>query len=559
MFSTAAIARTLSATLFPRVLLTTALMAIPCAVSSADPIGGESRAASLPDPFVVGLNLPWIKYGLDFGESGFGQFGLATDCSEGFRPERFPGSEGVTSCERSQEQVHNGSYSLKLSVDIAGADPTRPPSGEVATDLQDIADVPKDYSVNLSSEEVSAWVYVPPGNEGDSQHPNFLQIFVKDASPQAESLYGGHRNIPDAGGWLQLTMPVSASPSAFDPTQVRLLGVKVGIGGGSSATLTDAIYVDHLESTHPDVAFDFEQPSRAAIDAERLTASGVSVLRWFVFGDGRASPELDADTFVTGLDQQFQDDFDTLIALAAEYGFQIIPVLFDFTLCEDRVVDNGVPLFGRADLIIDPGRWQTFLSNALDPLLTRYGAAPEILAWEIINEPEWCIQPPLEAVTTAEMQAFVVGIAQFLRDHPSTNNPLITLGSASYSYLDLWDGLGVDWCQFHYYNCDVCVDNGQPLPATSECLLGEFTSQETQTDRSVLEYFLDVCSGNYTGALPWSWRARDDFSPIGPMQQAELLAQIEQFLDRPCGIFADGFESGDTLAWISANRHRNRL
>ncbi len=109
-------------------------------------------------------------------------------------------------------------------------------------------------------------------------------------------------------------MTVSAGPSGFDPTQVRLLGVKVGIGGGSSATLTGTIYVDQLESTHPDVAFDFEQPSRAAVDAERLTASGVSVLRWFIFGDGRASPEFDADTFVTGLDQQFQNDFDTLIA-----------------------------------------------------------------------------------------------------------------------------------------------------------------------------------------------------------------------------------------------------
>ncbi len=530
-----------------------ALTTTPGATSSAVPIGGEGQAAPLPDPFAVGLNLPWIKYGLDFGESGFGELGLATDCSEGFRPGRYPGNDGVISCEWSQEQVHGGSYSLKLLVNVAGGDLSRPPSGEVSVDLQDLAHVPRDYSVDLSMQEVSVWVYVPPGNEGEPQRPNFLQIFVKDASSQAVGLYGGDRNIPDSGGWLRLSMIVTADPPGFDPTQVRFLGVKVGIGGGSSAALTDAIYVDQLESTHPDpnVAFDFELPSLAAIDAERLTASGVRVLRWFVFTDGRAAPEFDANTFVTGLGQQFLNDFDTLIELAAVYAFQIVPVLFDFTLCEDRVVLNGVPLFGRADLIRDPGRWQTFLTNALDPFLTRYGAAPEILAWEIINEPEWCIDP-LAATTTLEMQAFVSGIAQFLRDHPTTNNPLITLGSASHSTLDLWDGLGLDWCQFHYYNCDVCGDNGQPLPATSECLLGEFSGLETQTDRSVYQYFLDSCSRGYTGALPWSWRARDDFSPIGPLQQAELLTQIEQFLDRPCGLFADGFESGDILAWSNA-------
>ncbi len=546
------------------VLVLTASLFFLAAAAHPSPDGPAiPHRADLVDPFVVGLNLPWIKYGIDVGENAWGHFGLSSDCAEGFRPERSEGNDGVVGCRRSQRHVHNGSYSLELMIDIARDDPERAPNGEVATDLQDIASVPLDHSLDLSFEEVSAWIYVPPGNEGDPRHPNFLQLFVKDASNEAVGLYGGHQNIPALGGWVPLSMTVEGGPPTFDPTRIRLVGVKVGIGEGSAAEITGSIWVDEIDSTHPDLGFDFEQPSRAAIDAVEITASGIRVLRWFVFADGRASPEFDADGFVTGLDESFAGDFDTAIALAGEYGFQLIPVLFDFLLCGNPDELNGAPLFGHADLIRDPDLWGSLLLNALDPLLEAHGNAPEILAWEIMNEPEWCLNdielppgisrppelPPEGAVTTAEMEAFVSGIAQFLRDHPATVDPLVTLGSASYNYVGLWNATGVDLCQFHLYNCAGCLDDGELLPATSACLLGEFTAIEELTDRSVLEYLQGTCSGGYAGALPWSWRARDDFSPIGEPQQDELLAQIEDFLARPCGIFNDGFESGDTSAW----------
>lgn len=522
------------------------------------------------EPFIVGVNLPWIKYGLDFGESGFGQFGLGTDCSQGFRPERYPGSDGVVACERSQERILSGSYSLKLAVDIAGNDPGRPTNAEVVTDLQDIAHLPQDFAVDLEGETITAWVFVPAGQEGEPSRPNYVQVFVKDASQAAIGQYGGTVNIPAAGGWLMVSHTVGPGPGGFDPTRIRLIGVKVGIGGGSSAELTASIYVDRVESTHPDIAFDFEQPSRAAMDAERLTGAGVDAFRWFVFADGRTSPEFDAQGFITGLDQQFLRDFGVLLALAREYGFKVIPVLFDFLLCGELEEVNGVQLFGRADLITDPARWQSFLINALGPLLDDYGAAPEILAWEVINEPEWCLSdielppgisrpqelPAEGAATIAQMQAFVQGIADFIHDHPATGEAKVTVGSASESFLGQWTSTGLDLCQFHLYNCPGCLDDSLPLPPVHECLLGEFASRESLTDRSVFWYLEDTCIGGYAGALPWSWRGRDFVSPSGLVEQQELLEDFAEFLATsscpslvPSDIFSDGFESGDTAAW----------
>ncbi len=540
-------------------------------LGTASPASGEyPLAAKGVEQFITGLNLPWVKYGLDFGESAFGHFGLSSDCSQGFRPERFPQSDGVISCERSQEQVLSGSYSLELQVDIAGNDPDLPPNGEVVTDLQDIAHVPRDYSVDLDGETVTAWVFVSAGHEGESPRSNFLQVFVKDASPGVIGLYGEKVNIPTAGGWLEVGLEVGPDTADFDPTRIRLIGVKVGIGEGSSAEIVDSIYIDRIESSHPDIAFDFEGPSRAAIDAGRLTGAGVRTLRWFVFADGRASPEFDEGNFVVGLDDEFLRDFGELLELAGEYGFKVVPVLFDFLLCGEPEELNGVQLFGRTDLITDPERRQSFLANALGPLLDRYGGAPEILAWEVMNEPEWCLSdlifpsgitrpselPPDGAATVNEMRGFVGRIAEFIHDHPATEDPWVTLGSASESFLDPWSDTGLDLCQFHLYNCDGCLDEGLPLPPMHECLLGEFAARETLTDRSVFWYLEDTCAGGYAGAMPWSWRGRDSVSPIGLEEQQVLLDDFAEFLaTSTCPrLSPDPCDSDPTLLCLNSER-----
>ena len=480
----------------------------------------SATAAERTGPYVLGANYPWVKYGLDFGASGFGEFGLSTDCGEGFRPERNPGYpevHGVVRCARSEEQAHSGRFSLKVDIRVSAS-----VSAEVATDLHDVAHLPREATVDLASKTVSVWVYAPPGANG------FVQLFVKDGSSNARGLYGPRGSIPEAGGWFQVSLAVPSSANDFDPHHVRFIGVKIG------GHLDASLFIDQIESPHPDLAFGFEQPSRAEIDLAQLSASGVKALRWFVFADGRASPEFDGNGYVTGLDPQFTRDFDELLRLARVHGFLVVPVLFDYKLCEQSTSANGVALFGRADLISDPGRRQSFLVSALDPLLDRYGAAPEILSWEVINEPELC-----RSVTTEQMQAFVGYIARFIRDHPSTYRTSITLGSASERYHNLWfagaPDLGLDLCQFHFYNCAGCLDDGRDLPARRDCLLGEFAALRSQTDRTVREYLDQTFAGGYAGAAVWSWRARDDKSPSGREAQERLLGEIAGFAaSGPC-------------------------
>lgn len=497
--------------------------------------------------FEVGLNFPWVKYGLDCGESGFGHVGLSSDGSEGFRPQTYVDSQGITRCERSQEQVLNGTYALRAITDLAGMDPNRA-SGEVLTDLQDIATAPTDYAADLEDMEITAWVYVSPGNRGEPSRPNFLQLFVKDVSADAVGLYSDAFNIEEVGGWMQLSLTVVRNGTAFDPTRIRFVGVKIGIGAGSSSTLSDPIFIDTLESAHPVVRFDFERPSLAAIDLEELSGTCARTLRWFIFADGRAAPDFDEDGFVTGLDEKFIADFDELLRLADEYDFQLIPVLFDFLLCGNERMVNGVPLFGHADLIRDEARTESFLANALNPLLDRYGGHPRILYWEVVNEPEWCLSdlalppgiarpepiPQAGAVTAAEMQAFIRLIAGYIHAHPSSSSAQATLGSASSRFSNLWNDVGIDVCQFHLYNCAGCLDEGQTLDDASSCLLGEFSSQRSRTDRTVCEYLSQARSLGFAGALPWSWRARDAFSPRIESERMEFRDALDAYCRGEC-------------------------
>ncbi|MHC4442598.1 MAG: glycoside hydrolase family 17 protein [Planctomycetota bacterium] len=504
----------------------------------------------IPINFIVGINYPWIKYGLDFGKSGFGHFGLSSDGSEGFRPQTYWNSQGITSCEHSQEYVHNGSYSLKALVNLQGQDPNRA-NGEIIVDLQDMLTVSDDFAANLNGKTISAWVYVPQGNGGPPSTPNFLQLFVKDASKQSIGLYDGTTNIQSIGMWYKLSLTVDPSTAdyvgvGFDPTIIRCIGLKIGTNPLSTATINDPIYIDQIESPDPLVQFDFEQPSLAATDAARLTDEGVRVFRWFIFADGRAGIEYDENGFVTGLDDKFFDDFDVLISLAQNYNFRIIPVLFDYLLCADAEYFNGVQLYGHPELVQNPLITESFLNNALDPLLVQYGSSPEILYWEVMNEPEWAltglegVESPRSDVTVAEMQTFVSSVANFISvHHTSSAETKVTLGSGSDRWVSYWTNQGIDICQFHFYNCELHPDNNQPCleyPNTfdfpSECLLGEFAAMPGMTDLTVIEYLQQAWINGYKGALPWSWRARDAFSPIAESDRVALLSDISEFVEQ---------------------------
>ncbi|MCB8968661.1 MAG: cellulase family glycosylhydrolase [Ardenticatenaceae bacterium] len=298
-----------------------------------------------------------------------------------------------------------------------------------------------------------------------------------------------------------------------------------------------------------------------------LHAAGVNTVRWWVFTDGRGAPEFDSNSGggVTGLDANFLPSIESAITLAAQYDIYLAFNLWDFGMLDDEVPGDGEHAGGHTDLIVENAKRQSFINNALIPMLdhpiagTSYtvGTHPNVIAWDIINEPEWGIvesggvDPDISnPVTLAQMQRFVAEIAAAIHQH---SNQLITVGSASLKWnsdtvlggtANWWADEDLtpfaangtlDFYQVHYYgwmNGDEITWSYSPLFQSAAdagldkpTVIGEMPLNALDLGVSLASALDTIYANGYAGV--WLWAYEDDGSGMfgtWPTSQAELSA-----------------------------------
>ena len=238
----------------------------------------------------------------------------------------------------------------------------------------------------------------------------------------------------------------------------------------------------------------------------QLAATGVQYVRWFLFCDGRAGIHFSAGGRPLGLDEFVFRDVDAALEIASRHRIRIMFVLVDFLWCDPVSATRGVQLGGRAHVLADPGSRDAFLTLALRPLLERYSDEPQILAWDIINEPEW-----IKTIDAADLRAFLLESIGLI--HSSTSHP-VTVGSAGVRWRDRYTGMGLDFYQVHWYDglkhqpsLDTPVSR---LGFDRPVLLGEFPTKGSK--RAADEIIEAARSAGYSGAFYWSVLAKDDCS-----------------------------------------------
>lgn len=245
----------------------------------------------------------------------------------------------------------------------------------------------------------------------------------------------------------------------------------------------------------------------------QLAAAGVRYVRWFLLCDGRAGITFGAGPSTSlragraiGLDDFVFRDIDTALEIARRHDVRIMFVLLDFLWCDPARATRGVQMGGRAHVLADETSRRSLLDVVLRPLLERYGEEPQILAWDIINEPEW-----IKTVDPGDLRSFLIESASLI--HSVTNHP-VTVGSAGVRWRDRYADLDLDFHQVHWYDSlkhqpplDTPVDQ---LGFTRPVLLGEFPTRGSK--RTFDEIVAAAREAGYLGAFYWSVLSKDECS-----------------------------------------------
>jgi hypothetical protein len=256
-----------------------------------------------------------------------------------------------------------------------------------------------------------------------------------------------------------------------------------------------------------------ERRQRLAPVFESLAARGIRAVRWFMLGDGRAGIRWGEDGCPLALDDRFFPDVDSALDLARAHGLRVLFTLIDFLWFRRPRVLEGVRMHGRRPVVHDARKRGALLDRVFGPLLERYGHDDTILAWDVINEPEWATfavgtWDPRVSVSRRRMRAFIGETAALV--HSRTGHP-VTVGAASAAGLGLLRGLGLDFYQVHWYDS---VERRAPLerPVSAlgldrPVLLGEYpTAGSARSPESIVARARE---SGYAGAFAWSVLADD--------------------------------------------------
>jgi hypothetical protein len=128
---------------------------------------------------------------------------------------------------------------------------------------------------------------------------------------------------------------------------------------------------------------------RIAGDFAATRACGISVVRWFLFADGRAG-FLSEKGIAAAPDALLLKDVDTALQLAESAGLKLCFALFDYLWLQKK--PKTARRNPHSHVLHSAAGRQSFLERVLLPLFREFRAHPALYAWDIANEPEWAIR-----------------------------------------------------------------------------------------------------------------------------------------------------------------------
>jgi hypothetical protein len=228
-----------------------------------------------------------------------------------------------------------------------------------------------------------------------------------------------------------------------------------------------------------------------SVALDKAKAAGMNVVRWWLFPGTPTQFVLDGGGLPTALTDNVYVDVDAALAMAKADGLSYVFTLF-----------SGPTALPAAWITTDAGRQR--LALVLGGFFAHYRGNPQIMTWDIINEPEFDVWDNKAKVD--DVRSFISTIATAA--HATSDAP-VTVGGARLDGLSILTGLGLDYYTIHWYDpmtasdqCLACVtyaDVRDSFKIHEPIVVGEFYAPPSLGDRFALWR-----NHGYAGAMAWS-------------------------------------------------------
>lgn len=208
--------------------------------------------------------------------------------------------------------------------------------------------------------------------------------------------------------------------------------------------------------------------NRANTKLSQAQASGMHIVRWWLFEGGAGYIGRDGSGAPTTINPAVYTDIDKALTIAASHGISL-----EFTLFASP---------GDVSWFANSGQHQAVV-NALTPLFQHYANDPRVFDWEVVNEPDF----NQGSATHAQIRDLVGRLDTAAHASGPT---LVDVDGTGTSTVSGWTGLGADFYSVHCYGSQCSKPSGLDKPV----MVGEMNP----------DFWQGYYDAGFAGAYCWS-------------------------------------------------------